>query len=625
MLNSNRFSYLKNILETKIFLLFCVFFFIAFQSLSYFNLWVETEIYPVHSSHYLFTKDMFKFLFSLKPLFYLILYISSFFSNLFSALPMTGARFLFALNGLLTLFLMYFYIQKKTNKYNAIIAVLILASANIFLDRGFRVRSDLLSTSFSLIALLITLNIKEQKDYWKFYIVIPTLFSIMLISPKGIYWLLLSSCLILYELKNKISSHWFIVKIVLSTFIVFSFISFLFKDPFFLKAIKESFRFYLNSINTIWFITSQEGWIEALLTSSHIPLFIKRNPLLILLMFVKIFFIFQSTIITKQRKWNLSDLFFVFLIIVFLFHPQQKLFFLSSITPFFIISFFTDSQWKKILDQNYSLKFKSLFLVGAFLYSFSYISYFNYKIYMKKNNHLQKELIEKLNSFYGDTDPAISIFDPNCIIYKRKTNCKYILDDYHFINTFENYLKTHDFDLILASQKLDIFKLIHHKQSAFQYININNHIYYKAFIVDLKNRKFSLQATNLKKNENLLKTNSLFGKNIILSLNSSLKTKTPEKSRKYSYLFLDSKNKIIKNQFSNSTDEKLKDCYKNNTNFLILQAGCFYSKEEFKMGFIQINPTQTKKIKIAVFYLPFLKNLSENLSLRALFRYDMFD
>ena len=162
MFDSVKTSYLKNILETKTFLLFGIVFFLVFQLLSYFSLWVETEIYPVHSSRYLFTEYRSEFLFALKPIFYFFLYLSSLFSNLFSLFPMTGARFLFALNGLLILTLMYFYIQKKTDRYNAILAVLVLASANIFLDRGFRVRSDLLSSVLSLFIFTVYTKYKEQ-------------------------------------------------------------------------------------------------------------------------------------------------------------------------------------------------------------------------------------------------------------------------------------------------------------------------------------------------------------------------------------------------------------------------------------------------------------------------------
>ena len=697
-LSADRFSYLKNNLETKVFLFFIVFFFLIFQSLSYFSLWVETEIYPVHSSRYLFTEYMLDFLFSLKPIFYLSLYLSSLFSSLFSLLPMAGARFLFALNGLLILALMYFYIKKKTNKYNAILAVLVLASANVFLDRGFRVRSDLLCSSFSLITLLLTLNIKSKKDYWRFYITFLLLFSLLLISPKGIYWFLFTLCLMLYNLKHRMPSRWLIVKTVFAVSIIFYCLSFMFRDPFFIKSIYQSAKFYLSDLNEIYGFIVEHGWVKTLSYLSHIIHFIERNLFLTFLICVKGFFISYSIFISKKRQWDLSDVYFALLLLVLLFHPQQKLFFLCAVMPFILISFFTDWQWRQLIHHHYSLKFKTLLLAGAFLYSFFYISYFSFRIYMKKNNRPQKELIGKLNGFYKNTDPSIAIFDPTCILYERKTDCRYILDNNLWPKIFKSYLKQHNFDLILASRALDLFELIHYEALSFQYINIKNHIYYKALIVDLTNKRHFLgmdksndrlslddqaylkksvtaewsdnrlslntkslkkenkltvsskegpiqaqkpdtanqpdlvktvglnkqipplqdeptlaqeaQKKDLRQNDKPLTTEFLSGKKSLQFLLSLLKTKAPEKSRAYSYLFLNSQNQPIK---------KITNCQKTREKTLILLPGCPYSKEEFKDGII---PMETENL--ALFYLPFPLNLSEELSLRALFRYDIY-
>ena len=183
------------------------------------------------------------------------------------------------------------------------------------------------------------------------------------------------------------------------------------------------------------------------------------------------------------------------------FHPaccfsissQAKVVFLCAVTPFVFISFFTDWQWKQLINHSYGLKFKTLFLTGVFLYSFYYISNFTYRVYTKRNNHSQKELIGTLNAFYKNTEPLIAIFDPFCILYSRKTDCRYVLDDEHWEKIFQSYLKKHNFDVILGSRFLDLFKLIYYKQSSFQYVNIKNHIYYKAFIVDSSNRQKILE------------------------------------------------------------------------------------------------------------------------------------
>ena len=631
MLNPSVFSDLKNDLETRAFLFFCIFFCLAFQSLSYFSLWTETEIYPVHSSQYLFTENMMSFLFSLKPIFYSVLHLSSLFSNALELFPMTGARLLFALNGLGILALMYLYIKKKTNKYNAVLAVLLLASSNIFLDRGFRVRSDFLSTSFSLIALLLTLNIQNQKDHWRFYFVIPFLLSTLLISPKGIYWLFFTVCLILYDLKNKTPSRWLIIKTVFAVYLVFYFLSFLFKDPFFIKSIYQSAKFYLSDISRAFQFTSEHSWIKNLSDFSHFAIFAKRNLILMILILTKLLFVIYSTVIAKKRKWDLSDLYFFLLLTVLLFHPQQKLFFLCAIMPFILIAFFTDWQWKQLINHSYGLKFKTLLLAGVFLYSVSHIFYFSYTMHIKKNNRAQKHLVEKLNTFYKHTDPITAIFDPSCILYVRKTDCRYILYDKTWKKVFKSYLKEQNFDIILASRFLNLFELTHYKQSSFQYINVRNNIYYKALIFNLNDQKELLKIAehkesslfthtqsgdsggklqSLQVNEDQTKTNVLSGEKSIQTLLSSLETKVPEETRLYSYLFLNDKNKAIKNTI---------DCRKTKEEPFILQEGCPYSKEEFKKGRIPI-----KNKKMALFYLPLPLNLPKEPPIIALFRYDMY-
>ena len=248
---------------------------------------------------------------------------------------MTGARALFAFNGLLILTLMYFYIKKKTNSYNAILAVLVLASSHLFLERAFRVRSDLLLSSLSLICLLLTINRKKTKEPVIFYILPPLLCALLLISFKGVYWLLFTICLILYDFKGPWPSLKTIDKISASILIFFWILSLLLKDFLFLEAIHQSFQFYFTNIKATWSLISQKGWILNFSKYSHITLFIERNLFLVFLIAVKFLFIICPTMIFKTRKWNLSDLYYFLLLAVLLFHPQQKFFFICALLPFF--------------------------------------------------------------------------------------------------------------------------------------------------------------------------------------------------------------------------------------------------------------------------------------------------
>lgn len=661
MPNSSFYPHFKKALETKAFLLFCILFFLIFQSLSYFTLWTETEIYPVHSSRHLWTDNMLHFLFSLKPLYYFTLYISSLLSSLLSTMPMTGARFLFALNGLLILSLMYFYIQKKTNRYNAILAVLFLASTNIFLGRGFRVRSDLIAVSFNLLAMLMALNIKTKADQWRFYVILPLLSFSFLVTAKSLYWVLLSSCFIMHDLKKKPSLP-FILEIAGVVLSAFCLISVAFQDPFFLKSIENSWRAYFADWQMSWQFTERQGLSQYFKHYTHLSIFAGKNLPLIFLITVKFLFVIYSTltlkkrtpwkspnyasifagktrppalspitkflsalhsiVITKKRTWDLSDLCFFLLILILFFHPHSKLFFLCALMPFFCISFFTDSQWKSLIENSYSLKFKTLLLAGALLYSLSLSSWFLYKVWTKKNNSQQRKMVKELNEFYKSEHPSTEIFDPACLIWTRKTDCKYIYSEVPFAKQLVSYFNNNNFDSVLAIRHVGLWHLWQYKQDTFQYINIKNYVYYKALIWDIKKWE-SEQGKRSKKDKSRRPTQKILsGQKLFQILNSSLKTKVPEESRIYSHFFLDDKNGIIKNPPANMENQK--NCHVLKNKILILQTGCFYSEEEFQKGQIPIGSAPAQAEKLALFYLPLPLGLSDNLSLRALLRYDMW-
>ena len=622
---SSPFFRLKELLETKGFLLFCAGFFVLFQILSHFSLWVETELFPVHSSRHLWSPQGEVFLFSLKPFFYTLLYLSHLMSSALSFNLMDGARFLFALNGLLILLLMYLYIRQKTDRYNAVLAVLVLASASIFLDRGFRVRSDLLLSSVSLAALLISLNRKEQKNH-NFYIAIALLMSLPLISPKGIYWIIWTLCLMLHDLKGKKIEYWPLVKTGFGVYTAFLLFSFALKDPFFLKSIGQSALFYLSTVKMNWSFLVDHGWMEMLSVLSHTRLFIEKNPQMVGLILVKAIFVFYSVAISKQRKWDLSDLYFFVLIVILLLHPQVKLFFLCSAMPFVLISFFTDSLWKKWSLHGFSPPFKAFFLLAIFLLASFYTSFFCWRVWTRKSNQTQRQVIEKLNDFYKTASSSVSIFDPACILYKRKSHCKFLVSGaLSEDKKIKSFLKKHDFDLVLSSFNLPLFTLTDYKKPPFIYIDVGNQIFYKAFVMDLRQTgleekeraMLNKEGTNLSYSfpHSLRLAGGLSGKQTLKAFLSALGTKEPDSSfRKYSYFWFGSGNKILRGA---------KPCGKPQSRdmrggLVSLQSGCPYSKEDFEQGFIPLEGE-----RLALFYLPFPPDLPEETFLSVLLRFDV--
>ena len=602
------FSQIKDFLETKVFFVFTLFFCLAFLTLSYFTAWAETELYSVHMSKYLFTPFQHEFLFSLKPLFYLLLKISFLLSDIFNLTPMAFSRFLFALNGLVLLMFMYLYIKKKTNKYNAILAVLLIASSYIFLDRGFRVRSDHLCSSLSFF--ILWLNGHWQSDK-KQYVFSALLLSLLFISLKGVYWIVLSLLLLGHDSKKLFSWTSQTTKTVLAFALIWITISFFLKDPFFIQSFSESIKYYIITLKLSYGFILNEETIKNFYQPFQ-SIFIKKNHFLILLASSKILFALYYFI--KFKKIRIQDSYFVTLIFIALFHPEAKLSFFCALAPFFIIAFFTDSVWLDILYKSYSLIFKTILLAFLFLYSFSYITYFNYKIIAKKNNQIQKKIINHLNSFYKNTASDLKILDPACLIYSRKTSCKYLLYQDNFDQI--DFVKKNNFDIILTSTAFDITSLLTQQTSNLQYVSIRNHILYKALIIDLKKDKYLHHNLENSTHENSqIKSSNRFlnGQKILKKLSQTVNAKSLRGV--YFYTYIDKWNRSIKiERLKNET--KLEH---EKSTLPILSPFKFYSKEIWMESLIPVEYE-----RLAIFYIPFPLDLKEQRSLRILLRYDFW-
>ena len=669
---------IKDFLETKVFFAFAIFFSVNFILISQFAKWTETELYPVHHSKYLFSAFSHEFLFSLKPLFYSLLKISFLFSKWLPVEPMELSRFFFSLNGLVLLSFLYLYLKEKTDRYNAILAVLVLISSYIFLNRGFRVRSDLLSSSLSFFILWMSLNWKDEKKQPVFLFLF---LCLLFITPKAIYWILLN--FLLLEKKSRLALFKKLsLKLILILVGFFIGVSILFKDPLFIKSFYETGKFYILSAKISYSPLLEKGLIESF-PSMLLSTFIDKNYFFLFLIALKVFFMFHYWI--DSKKLDQGNLFFLVLFAITFLHPDPKLVFFSALSPFFIVAFFTDSIWLKLINPFYSLKFKVILLGGFFLYGFSYIGYFSYKTITQKNNLTQKKIIEHLNDFYKDTPPEWNILDPSCMIHSRKTTCKYLLYQEGFDQT--KYIKKIDFDMILSSQSLALFDLLTDHESKIQYVSVKNHILYKAFVIDKEsyedlkqeetedfNEKINFnQTTNFKKSEDTnldqitkLSENMRLTQNISFNQNINSDTKKEKNRNLNSNINSHSKINLVENSKINQnldptknldqktvTEEEIiflsgdkimdelfkmieKDSLKgtyfytyidslNRTNLtktLSSKKSALlplknYSEKEWRKSLIPITEE-----RIAVFYFAFPMDLNEEISLRILLRYE---
>lgn len=583
----------KKDFTTKFFFIFSFLFSLGFLATAILGYWTHSEIYAAHSAQYFFSTERIDYLLSLKPLFYFILFVGDFIASIFSLYPMTVARVLFAINGLCLLALTTLFIKNKTDKTNAILAALVLMTSFLFLERGYRVRSDLLVSSLCLASLFLA-NTLVDKNSKKIIGIILVFLSMALVTPKSIYWFLFGSAFLVHELKNKQISWRILLKLIL----VFSMgslgISFFLKDPFFLTAIKESSEFYSReSLSSIWF--AKKSIFTRLEVLSYKNLILKKEPIIVFLAALKSLFIGYRIFISRDRKWDFLDTGFCLLVLVVLIHPKPKPFFITSLMPFFVMSFFTDEVWLKI-KSLYSQFFMSVMLVGFLSYAIVLSSHSFYTSFKGYNNYSQKIHIEELYKFV-DKNPSIKIYDPGFILYRTKNYHWYAPQGYHSGKIFKGYFNKYNLDIIFNTYGLNQNNLLDWEDNGIKYIHGGHSIYYRSLVIDITQKQ------------------KILGKEALEQLNQRFKTHVPKSYHKYWFLFLDKNKKPINDQLI------AKYCLSPPSSSLQqLKAACIYSEQEFLKGFIFVKNTAQF---VAVFYIEPIQNLDPNLRLKNLYRYDV--
>ena len=153
-------------------------------------------------------------------------------------------------------------------------------------------------------------------------------------------------------------------------------LSFLFQDPFFLKAILASGKFYIKNVENVWSITKNRDLLAPWLEFSHIRTFLKTDFHIVSLILLKSVFILYSTFFDKTRRGSFSDISFILLLIVLLFHPHQKIFFICALVPFFSIFFFYRSSLDKVEKKIQPLFSRIYSFRDVLLYLFCFCLHF---------------------------------------------------------------------------------------------------------------------------------------------------------------------------------------------------------------------------------------------------------
>ena len=592
------FEELKN---PKLLIPLFVSFVMAFLWIGYITYWTSSEVYPSLSVRHLFSKDDIHYLFSIKPLYNFLLFVSFHVSSALNMYPVLFNRMLFAFNGVVLSLLLYAVIRKKTNPYNGLAAVLIFISSHIFLTRGFRIRSDLLISTLGFLALFLSLKSSEQKSKKSSQdlLTLALLFAMPLVSPKGVYWLFWVG-LLLKESFQQRGAKFFTLKRGLICLAATALISVVFQDPFFFQAIQNSADFYRGNIKDVWVFIKDRGFFTPWTELSLFSAFLLKNPQIVLIILLKTGFVFYQTIRSKERKWNLSDTSFAFLLFFFLFHPQQKPFFICALTPWFLFHFFTDPFYLKQRDRIYSLTFRKGFMVFLVIYGATALFLKSSKSYRIYNNLEQKRLIAQVSRFFQKF-PSLRIYDPHAFLI-HPSGRHWFLGPYEAHKlSLKYYIRAYKIDVIFnsASTRLSLM-LSEGSEKEVNFVNVQSQIHYR-----------SLQFP--------LSTGQQFtGKFLLKNLEEQTATLFSKNKQLYWYMFLDKYRRplITKRSYSLCLTPSF------SSRSISLKRRCAYSRTHFIKGLTLLPPKEAWFL--AFFYIPPPQGISPLSSVKGLFIYDVF-
>lgn len=304
-----------------------------FFAVGFFCFWADSEIWAVKISG-LVGEDRDPYLYWVKPLFHLILFPMLGLSEKFGLHHMDWARMLFALNGIGASFLFSRLLKKLTNRSDiAFVFFIILLNSFIFLERGFRVRSDLLVMTVLVIMVTVLVRKKNSLESFSWSTFATGTFLALLISLKSVFLVL---CFIpVYGpslrfgiLRNKKLFTFGVLgllSVCISGVLMFpniwvsvsSQLTYLLQSFFDPKGALSAFRFY---------------------RFEHVIRFLSENPLIFLLMGFKKLWIFKNWVYWKSHKTQYSlDLSILGLIGFLIVFPNRLPFLIASLTPWFLL------------------------------------------------------------------------------------------------------------------------------------------------------------------------------------------------------------------------------------------------------------------------------------------------
>ncbi len=255
-----------------------------------------------------------------------------------------GARFLFAVVGLLICFTVYKIVVLETNsKEIGLIAICFLMANSYFFLRGFRIRSDLLATGLNLLFLYLYLNLhlnsgnSKKISTLRESVMVALALLVILTTPKAIYHYVINFIFILiFEISGQAINGSFqramrsavlfqLLPLGLLALVIWV-LKYYFAFDFMYDAYAQALSYYFSSFN-YFYIEHLNRFMQIFIASTF---FIG----------IMIFFLIKKNMLKTQDVKTLSPyiIFIISSVLILILHNQKYPFFIASYMPYIYIS-----------------------------------------------------------------------------------------------------------------------------------------------------------------------------------------------------------------------------------------------------------------------------------------------
>lgn len=380
-------------------------------------MWASSEVWPVGVSVKMFSGES-DYAFYIKPLFNLVLFFINDVAVFLKASPMDVARFFFAFNFCLIIFLFSLILNRltiKTSKWSIFFFLFLLCFNTYALSRGFRIRSDLLALTPYLGVLLLYTSSSRAKLFFLEMFLLVILIG-FLITPKSIYFAIILTPLFYKKLSEnfKARANRFVFKVAIVAFLAICILIYFYrKEPFLLSLISNPLTYFVDGFSL------EEAGLKYLSIASFIyvkNLFVD-NIFLTITLLAATYAAIKSFILKNDKQG--ASLSFIFWLAILFLHPNKFPFFIIAMLPLGLVLAFV------LIKEEFDKR--SLVMIVSFVSLSMFVSLHEFVprilfIHWVHTNAEQRKAVDYVNKEFSKHKVKL-IYDPDAIF--RGPNAKH--------------------------------------------------------------------------------------------------------------------------------------------------------------------------------------------------------